>query len=75
MTRRLDHPPTHATRTPPTDSTLMARVKPNMSLLPGGLPIMKGDIVVGAIAASCATAYEEEKCAKAGIEKIQAKLK
>jgi uncharacterized protein GlcG (DUF336 family) len=57
------------------DPSLMAQVKPNMSLLPGGLPIMKGDTVVGAIAASGATAYEEEKCAKAGIERIQAKLK
>jgi uncharacterized protein GlcG (DUF336 family) len=56
------------------DSALMDRVKPNMSLLPGGMPIMKGDTVVGAIATSGATAYEEEKCAKAGIEKIQAKL-
>ncbi len=56
------------------DSSVMAQVKPNMSLLPGGMPIMKGDVLVGAIAASGATAYVEEKCAKAGVQKIQARL-
>jgi uncharacterized protein GlcG (DUF336 family) len=58
-----------------TDPSLMARVRPNMSLLPGGLPIMKGDRLVGAIATSGAAAYEEEKCAQAGIRKIQSRLK
>jgi len=57
------------------DPTLMAQVKPNMSLLPGGIPIMKGDVLLGAISASGAAAYEEEKCAKAGLQKIQSRLK
>lgn len=56
------------------DPSLMGQVKPNMVLLPGGMPIMKGDVVVGAIAASGATAYVEEKCAKAGLQKIQSRL-
>jgi uncharacterized protein GlcG (DUF336 family) len=56
------------------DASLMAQVKPNMVLLPGGMPIMKGEVLVGAIAASGATAYVEEKCARAGIEKIQSRL-
>lgn len=56
------------------DPSLMAQVKPNMSLLPGGIPIMKGDVLVGAISASGAAAYEEEKCARAGLQKIQSRL-
>ena len=59
----------------PTDPSLMTRVKPNMALLPGGLPIMKGDVLVGAISTSGAAAYEEEKCAQAGIDRIQSRLK
>jgi len=57
------------------DPALMARVKPNMSLLPGGMPIMVGDRLVGAIASSGAEAYEEEKCDRAGLQKIQKRLK
>ncbi len=57
------------------DPSLMARVKPNMSLLPGGIPIMKGDVLLGAISTSGAAAYEEEKCANAGLEKIRSRLK
>jgi uncharacterized protein GlcG (DUF336 family) len=57
------------------DPSVMAQVKPNMVLLPGGIPIMKGDALVGAISASGATAYEEEKCAQAGVQKIQSRLK
>ena len=58
-----------------TDPSLMKQVKPNMSLLPGGIPIMKGDVLVGAISTSGAAAYEEEKCARAGLQKIQSRLK
>jgi uncharacterized protein GlcG (DUF336 family) len=59
----------------PTDPGLKARIKPNMSLLPGGIPIMLGDVLVGAISTSGAAAYEEEKCAKAGLDRIQSRLK
>ena len=58
-----------------TDSSLLAQLKPNMSVLPGGLPIFAGDRVVGAIAASGAYAIEEEKCVRAGLQKIQSRLK
>lgn len=58
-----------------THPSLLDQVKPNMSLLPGGLPIMKGDRLVGAIAVSGASAHEEEKCGKAGIDKIADRLK
>lgn len=57
------------------DPSLKARITPNMALLPGALPLMVGDRVVGAIAASGSMAYEEEKCAGDGAAKIQARLK
>jgi uncharacterized protein GlcG (DUF336 family) len=56
------------------DPALLAQVKPNMSLLPGGLPIFKGQQFVGAIATSGASAHEEEKCAADGIARIQSRL-
>ena len=56
------------------DPSLLSQVKPNMVLLPGGLPIMKGDMLLGAIAVSGAAAYEEEKCGQAGLQKIQSRL-
>ena len=56
------------------DPSLRVRVKPNMSLLPGGLPLMRGSVLVGAISTSGAAAYEEEKCARAGIAKIASRL-
>jgi uncharacterized protein GlcG (DUF336 family) len=55
--------------------SLRVQIKPNMALLPGGIPIMKGDVLIGAISASGAAAYEEEKCATAGLQKIQSRLK
>jgi uncharacterized protein GlcG (DUF336 family) len=57
------------------DPSLLAQVKPNMSLLPGGIPIKVGDRLLGAIATSGAEAYEEEKCDRVGLEKIQRRLK
>lgn len=57
------------------DPSLMKKVTPNMSLLPGGIPIMKGNVLVGAISTSGAAAHEEEKCARAGLQKIQSRLK
>jgi uncharacterized protein GlcG (DUF336 family) len=57
------------------DPSLMAQVKPNMSLLPGGIPIMVGDRLVGAIASSGAEANEEENCDRIGLKKIQSRLK
>lgn len=53
------------------DASLMARVKPNMALLPGGIPIVKDGQIIGAIATSGASAHEEEKCAQDGIASIR----
>lgn len=52
------------------EPSLMAQVRPNMSLLPGGLPIVRNGTFIGAIATSGAAAHEEEKCAQAGIAVI-----
>lgn len=54
------------------DPSVMAQVKPNMSLLPGGLPIFRDKVFIGAIATSGAAAHEEEKCAQAGIAALLA---
>jgi len=56
------------------DPSVMKQVKPNMVLLPGGVPIMNGDVLLGAIAVSGATAYVEEKCAQAGLQRIRSRL-
>jgi uncharacterized protein GlcG (DUF336 family) len=56
------------------DPALLKQVTPNMSLLPGGMPIFKDGRFVGAIATSGASAHEEEKCAGDGIAAIQALL-
>jgi len=54
------------------DPSVLAQVKPNMSLLPGGMPIYKDGTFIGAIATSGASAHEEEKCAQAGIARMLA---
>jgi len=56
------------------DPSLMTRITPNMSLLPGGLPIYRNGAFVGAIATSGVSAYQEEKCAKDGLRRIHADL-
>jgi uncharacterized protein GlcG (DUF336 family) len=68
--------PTSALRTKiGADPAMVSQIQPNMALFPGGLPIIVGDRVVGAIGASGATGNEEEKCAGVGLEKIRARLK
>jgi uncharacterized protein GlcG (DUF336 family) len=57
------------------DAAMRARITPAMSVFPGAVPILVGDKVLGAVGASGATGFEEEKCAKAGVDKILAKLK
>jgi uncharacterized protein GlcG (DUF336 family) len=41
----------------------------------GGVPLKAGDTIVGFIAASGATAAQDEACAKAGAEKIASRIK
>ena len=54
------------------DSSLRLRVTPNMSLLPGGMPIFKAGRFIGAVAVSGAAAHEEEHCAQVGIARLDA---
>jgi len=68
--------PTRALRdTMPNNPELLSQVKPAMAVLPGGIPIMVDGRVIGGMASSGATAYEEEKCVNAGLDKIRSRLK
>jgi uncharacterized protein GlcG (DUF336 family) len=57
------------------DPSLAARVRPNMMVNPGAVPLMAGDRLLGAIATSGTGAQQEEACAKAGADKIKSRLK
>jgi uncharacterized protein GlcG (DUF336 family) len=57
------------------DPSLRAQFKPNMVVFAGAVPLMAGDSLLGAIAASGASSNQDEKCARIGAEKIQARLK
>jgi uncharacterized protein GlcG (DUF336 family) len=63
----------------PGDPALLARVKPNMFVEGGAVPIQRGDKVIGAIgvsgAAGAVIGQQDEVCALAGQSKIQRKLK
>ncbi|WP_206243910.1 GlcG/HbpS family heme-binding protein [Novosphingobium terrae] len=45
------------------DAALRARVTPNMAVFPGGVPILRGGVIIGALALSGATAEEDDACA------------
>lgn len=57
------------------DTAALAVLKPNMIVLPGGVPLVSAGAVIGAIAASGATAEQDEACAALGAAKIQSNLK
>jgi uncharacterized protein GlcG (DUF336 family) len=48
---------------------------PNMLFLAGGLPLRAGSDVVGAIGVGGAASQQDEACAQAGLDKIQASLR
>ena len=48
---------------------------PRVVRFAGGVPLKAGDTIVGFIAASGASAAQDEACAKAGAEKIAARIK
>lgn len=72
-------PSSEASEAVPKDKTLLARVKPNMFVMGGAIPIMQGDTVIGAIGVSGAGGvpfgHQDEVCAAAGLQKIRARLK
>ena len=57
------------------DPALLARVKPNMAVMAGGIPIMAAGKIVGALAVSGATGLQDEACAKAAVASMQARLR
>jgi uncharacterized protein GlcG (DUF336 family) len=72
-------PSSEASDAVPKDKALLARVKPNMFVMGGAIPIMHGDSVIGAIGVSGAGGipfgHQDEVCAAAGLQKIKARLK
>ncbi len=72
-------PSSEASDAVPKDKALLARVKPNMFVMGGAIPIMQGDTVIGAIGVSGAGGvpfgHQDEVCAAAGLQKIKARLK
>jgi uncharacterized protein GlcG (DUF336 family) len=58
-----------------TDRSLKARVKPNMVVSPGALPLIVDGHLMGAIGVSGGTDAQNEKCASAGAAKILDKFK
>lgn len=59
------------------DPALAERIAANKDwmALPGGLPLMVADELVGAIAVSGAKSEQDEACAQAGVDAIKGKLK
>jgi uncharacterized protein GlcG (DUF336 family) len=57
------------------DPSLLAKVKPNMFVMPGAVPIVVNHKLIGAIGVSGAGGspfgHQDEECAKAGLQKIQ----
>ena len=54
---------------------LLAQVKPNMAVMAGGIPIMAGGKIVGALAVSGATGLQDDACAKAALVGMAARLR
>lgn len=68
--------PTRSLRkTMPSTPSMLARLQPDMSVLPGAVPLIVHGRVIGAVGASGAMAFEEEKCALVGARIIEAGLK
>ena len=57
------------------DAALGARVRPNMEVRPGAVPIVGPHGLVGALGVDGATAQQDEACAAAGVAAIQSRLK
>lgn len=57
------------------DAEARAAVKPNLAVMPGGIPIMVGGKMVGALAVSGATSLQDEACARTALAEIQPRLR
>jgi uncharacterized protein GlcG (DUF336 family) len=68
--------PTRALRqTMPSNPRMLAHLTSDMSVLPGAVPLIVHGHVIGAVGASGALAFEEEKCALIGAQIIDAGMK
>jgi uncharacterized protein GlcG (DUF336 family) len=56
------------------DFATLARVKPNMTLFAGSVPLIANGTVIGAIGVSGATAAQDEVCAAAGAAAVAGRL-
>ena len=56
------------------DPSAASKVRPNMMIKPGALPIIVGNQLLGAIGVSGAMSQQDQSCATAGAEKIMAEL-
>lgn len=56
------------------DPALLAEVKPNMAVMPGGIPIVSGGKIIGALAVSGAASLQDEACAKVALARLQSRL-
>jgi uncharacterized protein GlcG (DUF336 family) len=72
-------PSSQASELIPKDKALLARVKPNMFVMGGAVPITVDHATIGAIGVSGAAGipfgHQDELCAAAGLHKIQSRLK
>jgi uncharacterized protein GlcG (DUF336 family) len=58
-----------------TDRSLKSRIKPNMVVTPGAVPLIVNGQLLGAIGVSGGTSAQDERCAVEGATKITDKLK
>lgn len=57
------------------DPAARAALPPHMAVMPGGVPIMSGDKMIGALAVSGATSLQDEECANKALAQMAPKLK
>jgi len=75
----FEMPSAKASESLPADKAMLARVKPNMFVMAGALPIIINHTTIGAIGVSGAAGtpfgHADEVCAAAGLNKIRDRLK
>jgi uncharacterized protein GlcG (DUF336 family) len=75
----FEMPSAKASELLPADKGMLARVKPNMFVMAGALPIIVNHTTIGAIGVSGAAGapfgHADEVCADAGLQKIKDRLK
>jgi uncharacterized protein GlcG (DUF336 family) len=75
----FDRPSSEAAEAVSKDKAMLARIKPNMFVMGGAVPIIVDHATIGAIGVSGAAGvpfgHQDEVCALAGLRKIQGRLK